>query len=44
MVEDAVNVDSINSFVVKFEVKDFSMFLQSTSIIVFSRDTWQVSN
>jgi hypothetical protein len=32
MVEDVVDVDSINSFVVKFEVKEFVRFLDFTFI------------
>jgi hypothetical protein len=36
MVEDVVDVDSINSFVVKFEVKEFARFLEFTLI----NNTW----
>jgi hypothetical protein len=36
MVEDVANVDSINSFVVKFEVKEFARFLEFTLI----NNTW----
>ena len=32
MVEDVVDVDSINSFVVKFEVKEYARFLEFTFI------------
>jgi hypothetical protein len=32
MVEDVVDVDSINFFVVKFEVKEFARFLEFTLI------------
>jgi hypothetical protein len=32
MVEDVVDVDSINSFVVEFEVKEFARFLEFTLI------------
>jgi hypothetical protein len=32
MVEDVVNVDSINSFVVKFEVKEFARFFEFTLV------------
>jgi hypothetical protein len=32
MVEDVVDVDSSNSFVVKFEVKEFARFLEFTLI------------
>jgi hypothetical protein len=34
MIEDVVNVDSINSFVVKFEVKELRSFLSSHSSII----------
>jgi hypothetical protein len=36
MVEDVVDVDSINSFVVEFEVKEFARFLEFTLI----NNTW----
>jgi hypothetical protein len=36
MVEDVVDVDSINSFVVKFEVKELARFLEFTLI----NNTW----
>jgi hypothetical protein len=32
MIDDVVNVDSINSFVVKFEVKEFLRFTEFTPI------------
>jgi hypothetical protein len=32
MVEDVVNVDSINSFVVKFKVKEFARFDEFTLV------------
>jgi hypothetical protein len=34
MVEDVVDVDSINSFVVEFEVKEFARFLEFNKILV----------
>jgi hypothetical protein len=36
MVEDVVDVDSINSFVIEFEVKEFARFLEFTLI----NNTW----
>jgi hypothetical protein len=36
VVKDVVDVDSINSFVVKFEVKEFARFLEITLI----NNTW----
>jgi hypothetical protein len=36
MVEDVVDVDSINSFVVKFKVKEFARLLEFTLI----NNTW----